>query len=388
MKIRKSYLFVMAAILAFSGYAQKKPKINQANSAREKGELAEAKSIIDDAIEYEKTKDNAKTWYYRALIYATIDTTSNAEHAALSDNAMEEAVAAFQKAHELDPEEKGLYLTGDMGLPVLMSQHVSGYYSFYYNKAVEAFQDNQYQEAVDNFENAYFITPEDTGAYVNAAYAAHNGELYDAAIKNYDAAIKAGATSIDMYYNQLNILISAKQDKEAALALVDRGLIAFPNDGVLTKNRINLLIQLDKVEEAKSDLKKAIEVEPENADLYFTLGVLLDETGDRDGAVTSYKKAISLDPNHFEANFNYGVLLIGEANDVIKEVNNLGMSRADQKKAQDMQPLIKEKLQTALPQWEKVYEIKPEDKSALETLAYIYSQLDMKEKYDEISSKL
>ncbi|MBE61532.1 MAG: hypothetical protein CMB89_04175 [Flammeovirgaceae bacterium] len=121
----------MAMIIAFAGYAQKKPKINQANSAREKGELAEAKSIIDEAIVHEKTKDDAKTWYYRGLIYATIDTTSNAEMAALSDKAMEEAVAAFAKAKELDPDEKGLYITGDMGIPVLMSQQIGEYYNYY-----------------------------------------------------------------------------------------------------------------------------------------------------------------------------------------------------------------------------------------------------------------
>ena len=388
MRMKKTYLFVFAAVIAFSGYAQKKPKINKANSAREKGELVEAKSIIDAAIEHEKTKDDAKTWYYRGLIYATLDTTSNAEFAALTDNAMSEAIEAFNKADELDPEGKGLYTTGDMGIPVLMDQQVTGYYSYYYNAAVEAFQNNEYQTAVDNFEDAYFILPEDTGAYVNAAFAAHNGELFDAAVKNYDAALNAGATSIDLYYNYLNILIAAKKDKEAALELVNRGLKAYPNDPTLTKNRINLLIQLEKVEEAKADLRKAIEAEPDNEDLHFTMGVLLEETEDVDGAAAAYKKAIEVNPDHFESNFNYGVLLINQANNVIKEVNNLGMSKADQKKAKEMQPVITEKLKEALPQWEKVYEIKPEETTAIETLAYIYNQLGMKEKYKEMSSKL
>ena len=148
------------------------------------------------------------------------------------------------------------------------------------------------------------------------------------------------------------------------------------------------MIQLEKVEEAKADLRKAIEAEPDNEDLHFTMGVLLEETEDVDGAAAAYKKAIEVNPDHFESNFNYGVLLINQANDVIKEVNNLGMSKADQKKAKEMQPVITEKLKEALPQWEKVYEIKPEETTAIETLAYIYNQLGMKEKYKEMSSKL
>merc|ERR1712000_252064 len=130
---------------------------------------------------------------------------------------------------------------------------------------------------------------------------------------------------------------------------VDTALEVFPTDGALIKNRINLLIQLEKVEEAKTDLKKAIESEPENTDLYFTLGILLDETGDLEGSKEAYKKAIAITPNHFESNYNYGVILINEANEIIKEVNNLGMSKADQKKADEMQPKIKEKLKEALP---------------------------------------
>lgn len=388
MKFKQTFLFVFAAVLTLSAYAQKKPKINKANSARESGELAEAKSIIDAAIEHEKTKDDAKTWYYRGLIYATLDTTSNEQFSGLTDNALEEATKAFDKASELDPDEKGLYVTGDMGIPVLMDQQVNGYYSYYYNTAVEAFSSNEYETAVSNFENAAYIIKDDTGAVVNAAFAAHNGELYDAAIKNYRAAMDRGAQSIDLYYNLLNILVAAKKDNDAALALVNEGLEKFPNDPVLTKNRINLLINMDKVEDAKADLKNAIKAEPENPDLYFTLGVLLEETEDIDGAIEAYKKAIEVKPDHFESNFNYGVILINAANDVIKEVNKLGMSKADQKKAREMQPVIEDKLQAALPQWERVYEINPDETQAIETLAYIYNQLGMKEKYKEMSSKL
>ena len=56
MTMRKSYLFVLAALIVVSAYSQKKPKINAANSAREKGELADAKAIIDEAIVHEKNK--------------------------------------------------------------------------------------------------------------------------------------------------------------------------------------------------------------------------------------------------------------------------------------------------------------------------------------------
>jgi tetratricopeptide (TPR) repeat protein len=379
---------MMALVVSLAGYAQKKPKITKANQARENGDLAEAKAIIDAAIEYEKVKDDGKTWYYRGLIYATIDTTSNEQYASLSDNALEEAVAAFNKADEIDPEGKGYYVTGMMGIPVLKEQQISNYYSYYYNKAVMAFQDSEYQTAVDAFEKSYYIVPDDTNAYINAAYAAHNGQLYDAAIKNYRLAIDNGATSKDLYYNYVSILTSALDDKEAALAVVDEALGKYPSDGTLQKNRINLLINMGKIDEARGNLEQAIESEPDNANLYFTLAVINDELKEQERAIKAYLKAIEIDPNHFEANFNYGVILINQANETIKESNSLGMSKADQKKARELEPVINQKLKDALPQWEKVHEINSSDRTAMETLAYIYTQLKMKEKANAMNKKL
>lgn len=386
--MKRTYFILMALVLCTASYAQKKPKINKANQAREQGDLAEAKSIIDEAIVYEKTKDDGKTWYYRGLIYATIDTTSNEQYAGLADNALEEAMKAFQKADEIDPEGKSYYTTGQFGIPVLKAQQVENYYSYYYNKAVVAFQDSQFQEAVDNFEKSYFIQPADTNAYINAAYAAHNGELYDAAIKNYQLAIDKGANSKDLYSNYVNILASVKKDNDKALEVVEKALEAYPADNELSKTRINLLINSGKTEEAKNNLEKAIEAEPDNVNLYFTLGVLNDELGESEKAIAAYKKGLAVDPDHYETNFNYGVILINEANDVIKESNSLGMSKADQKKARDLEPVIVEKLKQALPQWEKIYEIRPEDRTAMETLAYIYTQLNMKDKAAKMNALL
>lgn len=386
--MKRTYIIMMALVVSLAGYAQKKPKITKANQARENGDLAEAKAIIDAAIEYEKVKDDGKTWYYRGLIYATIDTTSNEQYAGLSDNALEEAVAAFNKADEIDPEGKGYYVTGMMGIPVLKEQQISNYYSYYYNKAVMAFQDSEYQTAVDAFEKSYYIVPDDTNAYINAAYAAHNGQLYDAATKNYRLAIDNGATSKDLYYNYVSILTSALDDKEAALAVVDEALGKYPSDGTLQKNRINLLINMGKIDEARSNLEQAIESEPDNANLYFTLAVINDELKEQERAIKAYLKAIEIDPNHFEANFNYGVILINQANETIKESNSLGMSKADQKKARELEPVINQKLKDALPQWEKVHEINSSDRTAMETLAYIYTQLKMKEKANAMNKKL
>ncbi|MEO9475619.1 MAG: tetratricopeptide repeat protein [Cyclobacteriaceae bacterium] len=378
--MKRSILLTAILAISIAGFSQKKPKINKANSLREKGELAEAKAIIDDAIEFEKIKDNGKTWYYRALIYATIDTTSNAEKAALSDNALEEAVAAFAKANELGDPEKEYFITNEIGLPVSQSQQEDTYYSYYFNTAIEAFEAQEFQTAVDQFYKSEQVKPGDTNSFKNAAYAAHNGELWDAAIKGYSDAIDAGAKSLDMFLNLVSIQSTVKEDSEAALAAVRRGREAYPLNSDLAKNEINLLIKLDMVEDAKNNLEAAIADEPDNTNLIFTLAAMYEELDQVDKAMETYNRALDVDPNHFESNFNKGVILLNKANEVFKEYTNLGISKADQKKARELKPVIKEKYGEALPQWEKLWEIRSTDKQVGETLAYIYNRL---ERYDE-----
>ena len=41
------------------------------------GRQADARAAIDQAIDYEKTKGKAKTWFYRGMIYAQLDTVAN-----------------------------------------------------------------------------------------------------------------------------------------------------------------------------------------------------------------------------------------------------------------------------------------------------------------------
>jgi len=386
--MKRNFLILLAMIVGLAAYGQKKPKINQANSLRESGDLAEAKSIIDDATTYEKTKDNGKTWYFRGLIYATIDTTSNEQYSDLKSNALQTAVESFDKAKEIDPVGNKYYITNSMGLPELMEQQISGYYNYYYNMAVTDFQDGNYADAVKEFEASYLIFPEDTNAYVNAAFAAHNGQLWEDAVRNYKRAIENGAQSTDLYYNYINILSTGINDKERALEAVNEALEKFPTDANLQKNRINLYIELDKVDEAMAELKEAIKNEPDNVSLLFTLAVMNEEAGNKDEARSAYQNAIKVNPDHYESNFNYGVMLINDANEVIKQSNALGLSKADQKKARELEPVIDEKLTIAMPQWEKILEIKPGDRQAMETLAYIYTQLNMKDKAKKMNDEL
>ncbi|MDW3190928.1 MAG: tetratricopeptide repeat protein [Cytophagales bacterium] len=364
--------------------AQKKPKVSTAMKAMKGGDFATAVAEINRASEFDKLKDDPKTWWSRAQIFVTADTSG-----AGVDNALKEALTSMDKAKELSNDDVSkLFVTGANGFPVPFDEYRNNYWAYYFNSGATAYGDEDYQSAVAEFEKAQMITPEDTNAYINAGLAAHNDQAWDAAKRNYQGAIDNGVQSKDIYSLYVSILNSEESTREKALEIIRTAREIYPTDNELARSEINVLIQLGKADEARENLAKQIEAEPDNAVLHFTLGVMLEETGDKEGAKAAYRNALKADPNDFNSNFNIGVMLINEATDIIKERNNLGISDADLKKADEMDPLIDEKLEEAMPQWEKVHQLEPEDITALETLRYIYSQLKLMDQAEAIQDKI
>ena len=86
------FLMLMLITVAVSAQKKQKPNINKALKSLQDGQLAEAKEMIDAAATYEKTMDDGKTWYYRGLIYAAIDTSSNRAVRSLAEDPFKTAM--------------------------------------------------------------------------------------------------------------------------------------------------------------------------------------------------------------------------------------------------------------------------------------------------------
>ena len=375
--MRLSILFL--AICVSSSLMAQKPKVSAAKRALTNGDYATAKEIVDAAVVYEKLDKDPKTWFLRGRVYMAID-TSNAQ---LVEKPEVIAMESFNKAAELGDKKK-LFTLDANGAKVEYDQHINSYWAHFYNQGATAYSEQEFDDAINYFEKSQLIIPEDTNGYINAGIAAHNSQRFDRAITNYEKSLKYGVKSQDIYSLYISLLTSETKEYEKALKVTREALELFPGDRALARSEIVLLIELDKTEEAKNNLLQEIEEDPSNSSLYFTLGVLYEELKDKEGAMESYKKAVEVDADNFNANFNLGVLLINQATEVIKEQNNLGISDADLKKAEELEPVIEEKLKMAVPQWEKVHELDANDRTAIETLEYIFKQLkqyDLAESY-------
>lgn len=378
----RNLVILVLALVSGVVLGQKKPNINRAKSLFDKGEYAAAKAEIDNASTYEKTMGKAKTWYFRGMIYSALDTALN------EPGAMATSVESFEKALELDPEQKSIQeLDLATGALTNVDSRLNGYYSHYFNNAVEAYNTSDWPSAAENFEKASLILEEDTTAVLNAGIAASAAGNDEAARRNFVRCSERNVKEKSVYLQLYNY---AYQDgnNEEALSWLKRGRELFPDDSEFPKYEINLYINMGKTDEAKKELETSIEKDPNNPDLLFNLAVLKEESGDKEGAREAYKKAISIDENHFNSNFNYGVMGFTETNELLKERNNLEFNKDYEKKNSELTSKIEAKMKEILPTWEKLYELNSGEQSVLETLSYIYNFLEMEDKAKEIDALL
>lgn len=397
----KKVILILLLVPAFV-FAQKpvKPNLSKALSLWQEGKLGEAKDMIEAATTYEKTMNDGKTWYYRGLIYASIDTTSNATYKALSSNALEVAVESFNKADKMkagkeyfvsdpnDPINSSISNTKDIQLERLAN--------YYLDRGIKLIQQDEpdYMGSIAKIEkckqlflNAMPKYVNDTLAYYVLAISGQASENYDTAIVAANEYLKRGGKSKDVYFILYQIY-SSRKDKEKALEVVRQGKKALPGEYQFSLMEIELLIDLGKVKEAKSGLEDALARDPKNKALHFYLGYVYTSENNLVEARKYYESALKIDPYYFEAQVFLAKIVNEDAKQVKRQINALGITAADRKKKQDLDAVYVQKLKVALPYWEKAEKLNASDREVLDELYSIYSDLGMEADIKRIQKRL
>lgn len=118
------------------------------------------------------------------------------------------------------------------------------------------------------------------------------------------------------------LLAEAGQDKEA-LEVVRRGQSAFSDVPDFYEFEIRLLARQKRMDEALASARKACERWPDNADLSFLLGSLLDESGDKKAAFTVMEDILKIHPDNYQALNYVGYTLAEEDRELDRAVQLL-----------------------------------------------------------------
>lgn len=210
---------------------------------------------------------------------------------------------------------------------------------------------------------------------------------YNKALSLFLAVGKDSRFYIDALVNAA-VIYNASDNVQAGINLLNPAF-----DAADDKDRLRLAGFLSAFYEKEKDyvgaeavLKKAIDIAPDNPDLHYSLGIVLDKKGDFDAALKEMKTVIRLAPDHADA-LNYigytyadkGIHL-DEAEKLVKKALSL---KKDNGYIQDSMAWVyykKGKLSDALTYIEKAVENVPDDPVILEHLGDIYTAMKQRKK--------
>lgn len=386
MKIKKLIVTISVAcamLMMVNNVNAQKKYVNKAMTWAQSGEkLDTALGAINYAENQEKTKDWAKTYYAKGLIYEAIAKSKNDNFKKLSEHPLVEAFDNYKKAYNMNGS--GMYQNlMDMRFIDIANQLV--------NEGVNEYKAEDYKDAFLYFQKSLevkqmkvFAGEIDTAVIFNAAIAAQRIKDYDDAIKYYKKAIEYNYAEGEGY-RYLADCYKQSGDTTMYINTLKDGFEKYSsNQGILGTIINYYLLEKENVDEAFKYLAVAREKDPNNAQFYNAEAHLYDKIGKQDEAIRQYNKAIELDPKSFEAYYNLGVIYFNQGVALTDKANEI----TDNAKYQVAKEEADAKFKEALPYIEKSHELKPGDQGIMSTLKTLYYRLKMKDKYDAINAEM
>lgn len=380
----KRIALALTLVLAFTlSYAQSNKVVSAWNYMKpEYNELDKAKEAIDLAAQHPKTQGDAKTWYYRGMVYHKLFQTKDEKFKNLDPNPLKEAYLSYVKAMQLD--EKKRYEKD-----ILYKLTVAG--TEFFNKGSMEYEEKKFKESLESFETVLelgrlpYINQVDTGAYFNAAIAADQAGMYEKALEYYKKSIELKYNGSDVYHYVAQIY-ETMGDTTKAVDTYKEGIKAYPDNSIfLYIKLINYYLGKHQLDKAADFIKPAVEKDPENFSLWNVYGQAF-ENSNLEEAIKGYSKAIELNPDFFDPFYNLGTIYFNQGVEANNEAMGIPLNETDKYDAaiKKRDELFKQ----ALPYYESAYRIDPSFNSTLIALKEIYYRFQMTDKLKEINDKL
>lgn len=298
-------------------------------------ELGKAKQFIDEAVVHEKTKGQAKAWYYKGLIYTDLARTDKPEFKSLSQDPLKEAYEAFTTSKQLDASKGEYYKLSDSKLAELWADVI--------NKGVAEYEAENAKAALVSFEMAQKMKPADTSAYIYACYAAETLRDDEALKKNNDELVKLNYNSVYVNRNQVYL----EKDPAKKLEIAKTAAARYPNDAALTEMLGDAYASQGMHQEAANSYKTLSGWVPDNITILTKLAIQYEKLKNHDEAIKLYEKILSIDPNNFVANFNSAIYYFEKGKTANDRVHKLSVADY-QKNGKEMEAEVNKLFNTAL----------------------------------------
>ena len=368
---------LLSAAVAPSVTAQTSAVTNAILNQRS-GLLDKARVDIDKAVANEKTSGKAKTWYTRGEIYDAMASSPIYGKNLQPGEGAQKAFESYSKTIELDTK------TGEFGKQAVAK--MDNLYGQFFNDAVNSYNAKDYDKAVASYKLASQVRPQDTTAVLYSAYASEAKQDYAAAKTSYGQLLGMNYKSVTLYTRLLQMAKLQKDDAEAAKVL-KQALSAYPTNKAFMLEDLNVSLSSGKGVDALEKINKSIAADPGNSNLYAVRGSMYDQQKKGDLALSDYRKAVELDPNNFDAQFNLGVYNYNKAAEAYTRASKMDL-KTYQTSGKKFEVEGKKYFESSVPHFEKALQLQPDDRNTLISLQKVYFRLGRNADSERLNAKL
>ncbi|HSP10939.1 MAG TPA: tetratricopeptide repeat protein [Salegentibacter sp.] len=409
----KTNILTIALSLTTVIAVAQKGEIKDAEKAVDNGDYTEAKAEIGKAEPLlAEVNDRWNERFYVTKGKAYLGTGEN-----VSVEDMLTASEAFKKAAELGSTE------AEEGLLNVRNSLVQS--------AVADQNAENFKSASDKLRTSFELNPQDTLYLYYAAANSLNAQDYDTALEYYEELRDLGYDGAEIEYLATNVetgeqeamakeqrdlmvktddytdpedrktpskkgeiakniaLIYINQEKmDEAIEAMEDAKRENPDNVMLLQAEADMYYRMDNKEKYNEIMKEVLAKSPDDPAIYYNLGVTTAELGDTEGAVEYYEKALELDPSMSEARMNIVVAILAKERALIDEMNDLGMSKEDSKRYEELEAERMEVYEEVIPYLEDAIEHDPTNVEIIRTAMNIFNALDEEEKAQVLKEKL
>ena len=167
----------------------------------------------------------------------------------------------------------------------------------YNNKCLALINQYRFNEAIECYDKALKINPNNVKAWNNKAFALHNLNRLDEAIECYDKSLEIDPNFISSLRNKAFALRTLNRLDEA-IECYDKVLKIDSNDFGVWNNKAFSLHELNRSDEAIECYDKSLKINPSYFEAWANKGFTLESLGRLDEAIECYNKALEIYPNH------------------------------------------------------------------------------------------
>ncbi len=183
------------------------------------------------------------------------------------------------------------------------------YADAYYNLGNALQKLKQYDQAIKSYTEAINLRPQWTEAYINRGNVCGFLGRYDEAHLDYTKAIEASPQFSGGYINRANLLAKFLNQKDAAISDYESAIKLGADSCQTNLIIVQILQSQSRFKEAIEKCQFVISLKPDRSDAYCVMGTNYFQLRDLNLAISSHRKALELDSDNANAHDGLGLAL-------------------------------------------------------------------------------